>query len=317
MHAISEKTAEAMRLSIHETPQDFKDATLPFVRDQALQRCPGIAELREAVSQRIAQIPPLDDLRQLKGLRETSLKALAPQSIVESIQNAFGISSRRQSLALTENNRAQDGIVRFITRWKAGEEAIATLMVDYVRDTFVPSPALAELQHQFEYFSNKLALDAPISESTKKGQSPRPIEREKYSEFLSAIVHKIARLEAPEGNLTLTSKDGSVVIDMGPVSSLYTRMREVAKEYTPDAYSHRRSLLATAFLSVLATEEERVSRHYKLLVTEIQNALHLDLPENWVNSCFNAASSDLWVLPHPEGIGLAVKSERLRNSGRY
>lgn len=301
---------QAMRQAIREVPKDFKDAVLPFTHGRALQTCPGLHALKDEVQEHIGKLRRVDELTRLKETATSASAEARAQTPFETVQNSFGILSKRQEKVLATKNTAEKTYEHMVEQSKEAEKAIADAIVRYVRETFVPSQALLDLEDSLSYFAHKLK-NAPTYEecaehakvvlalSPSYSDDLRALSNEyftsKRSLFLSGLVHKIARMDLGDGTLSLTSRDGQIEITMGQTSPLLDSLKKTALDYSKECYSHRRALLATAFLSALAMEEERISRHYKLVVGEVQNALGVDLPRGWFTACWNAPCRDLWT----------------------
>lgn len=204
-----------------------------------------------------------------------------------------------------ELSQLRQRIQVLLTQLPSSEESIGQAFVDYVRKEFVPSPALIELEKAMHYFYYKFN-EAPdyaqcLDVASRSRGSFEGVEEyaersytERASIFYSSLVGAISRLRLPHGKLSLTSRDGSVVCNMGAVSPLLFSLQETAVEYYQVCHSHSRALVSRAFLSALAMEEERISRSYKLAAAEVQNALQLKFPANWINACWHNPAGDLW-----------------------
>jgi hypothetical protein len=311
MRDTSKTIIQAMREGIHEQRQDFEDVRLPFVSSSLLQKCPGLSELRREVQGLIDQLGDLDRLSQLKALVEKGQTQSTVNTITELTKNTFGIFSSKPAQGFTTHRTAEQEYADAKAQFRTAKRAIGDAIIKYVHETFTPSTALVDIEHAFRYFSYKFS-EAPnyvnYLEDEKRRAKSLPglaenelIERANssyrhdHSLFLSGLIGVIARINIPQTEQTLTSPDKAFTVKMGTVSPILFSLKATAAEYATQAYHHRRPLLANAFLSALAIEEERVARHYKLLVGEVQNALGLRLPKNWINSCSNAAYGDLWT----------------------
>jgi hypothetical protein len=299
-----------MRSSVHERPQDFDDSTIPFSCSKHLQSHPGFEDLREKTRHVFANLIDIKRLRELEKILADGPTSAQSANFIESTMNSCGFLSKRQILCETKWQKNVEEYDAAVSNWKQASTEVADAIIGFIREAFIPSPALVDLEESLEYFANKplslsssqlssslVAAKFGVSTNRPRGNNSTDnhmISADSRSIFLSGLVGNIARHNLPNGELTLTSRDGMIRINMGTVSPILFSLKETAREYSIDAYCHRRACLSQAFLSVLTMEEEKVARHYKLLIAEVQNALNLPLPNNWINSCFNATSADVW-----------------------